>query len=167
MSSNTNSITQELRKLAEAYHPGCPLAKGTPISSVSALQAGQIVFKIGRKSEASAGIVDASKVRISQESLMLMDALPADGKLEGHSVAYTDEWNVTGAKFEKGELVGKGLQFARPGDSGAWVVNANSELVGMVYCGMESAGQSYMQEASMIWDSVKMVTGEVLAFPKV
>ena len=153
--------------LAEAYDPSCPLAKGKPISSISALKPEEIVFKIGRTSGATAGMVDASKVSLSKESLKLMDALPADGKLDGHSVEHTNEWNVTGAMFKKGELVGKGLQFARPGDSGAWVVNANSELVGMVYCGMESAGQSYMQEASMIWDSVKMVTGEVLAFPKV
>jgi hypothetical protein len=124
------------------------------------------VFKIGRTSGATVGVVDGAKVCVSQESLIYyMKVLPEDGKLGGLNVASTNEWNVTGVKYENGKVVDKGLQFARPGDSGSWVVNANSELVGMVFCGMEGQGQSYIQDAKMIWESVKKVTGMDLTFP--
>ena len=105
---------------------------------MSGLVPGETVFNIGRTSGATVGIVDAAKVCVSQESLIYyMKVLPADGKWDGRDVASTNEWNVTGVEYENGKVVDEGLQFARPGDSGSWVVNANSELVGMVFCGME------------------------------
>ena len=123
------------------------------------------MFKIGRTSGATVGIVDAAKVCVSQESLVYMKVLPADGRLDGHDVISTNEWNVTGVVYKEGKVVAGGEPFALGGDSGAWVVNSNSELVGMVFGGLPNVAQSYIQDAKMIWESVKKVTGMDLAFP--
>lgn len=124
------------------------------------------MFKIGRASGATVGVVDASKVRLSKDWLVGMGALPADGKLDGQAVAFTDEWNVSGVGYDGGQIVKERLQFAQPGDSGAWVVSANAELVGMVWCGMQNERHSYVQDVTMIWESIRMVNGLEVAFEK-
>ena len=85
--------------------------------------------------------------------------------MDGHDVISTNEWNVTGVVYKEGKVVAGGEPFALGGDSGAWVVNSNSELVGMVFGGLPNVAQSYIQDAKMIWESVKKVTGMDLAFP--
>jgi hypothetical protein len=129
------------------------------------MKAGDTVFKVGRSSGVTVGRVDASKVSLAAEALIGMKVLPTDGMLQGHKIASAKEWNVSGLEeWGKGEWL-EVAQFASPGDSGAWVVNRNAELVGMVYCGMETETHGYVQDIHMIRESVHQVAQVKLAFP--
>ena len=123
------------------------------------------MFKIGRTTGATAGKISASKATISQEGLIRMGALPADGKLGGHEITSTLEWTIGfGQKIQDGKLVSK-VAFSLGGDSGAWVVNGKAELVGIVFSGIGFQQESYIQDIGTILKSVQEVTGTTLTFP--
>lgn len=104
------------------------------ITELGAVQEGISVKKYGRRTGFKTGTVNALKCHV---------------RLEG-AEEDTTEWPVFG--------IG-GDEFALKGDSGAWVVSEDDELIGYVVAGSDHLGFSYISDINLILERVREVMG--------
>ncbi len=110
----------------------------TCIDKIAPLTIGQIVVKFGRSTGTTVGVVSGIKT---------------DACIPG-SPAQTSEYTVVGMG---------GRTFANEGDSGAWVVQADGTLVGMVLAACLDSGVTYVTPIEAVFKDIKAQTGrEVL-----
>ena len=117
------------------------------------MTAGTVVFKFGRTTGATVGRVNATKTDLSGD--VLLKLIGRTDFPNNHKITRTAEWAVSGVDA---------AIFANQGDSGAWVVNADAKLVGMVFSGLASQSISYISDISVIAQSIKAVTGFDIVF---
>ena len=124
------------------------------------------MFKIGRTTGATMGIIDDIKTIISDETLVVTQLLPVERTFDGRAILTTSEWNVSGAEMWEGVPFASGKTFALGGDSGAWVVNANSQLLGMVFYGHASTGKTHIQDINTVRKHIRLITGADIRLTK-
>lgn len=77
-------------------------------------------------------------------------------KFEGNSLETTEQFYAPS----------RGSQmFAAPGDSGAWVLNADGGLVGLLFGGYDGTTWSYVTPIEVVLESVRSTLGCVVSLP--
>lgn len=110
-----------------------------PIIEIGTFNTGDPLFHVGRSSGVKFGVCSGIKPDIDW---------PEHGCL-------TSEWMVSG----------KGKPFCDYGDSGAWVMNEDGLLVGMVF-GASLAGPAYVTPIQCILADIKARTGLTARLPR-
>ncbi|MCJ1377150.1 hypothetical protein MMC17_000242 [Xylographa soralifera] len=157
-----------MRELAKKVAPGKGLAGGAAlrIGTLLDLKEANIVFKQGRTTGLTVGRVSLIKELLNVDALLYMQAVLPTTKLpDGKDVVSTHEWTAVAlepaAGWSGGVQIAKDGVFAKPGDSGAWIITEDALVVGIVWSGFPT--RAYVTDMAMVGESVHTLTGGNLA----